>query len=183
MASVFDHPEHVATWVSALDGNPPQWADFYSGYTAAVDWPASIFWPQLAEAFPDAPILLSKRADGATWYRSMSNTILWARDTGRIQDTAQFNEMFTKMWKTVLGDLEYKDKAGCVAAYDAYVAKVRDTAPADRLIEWEAREGWEPLCAKLGIDVPDQPFPYINTTAQFQEMVATRMGPMSPDKS
>ena len=51
-------------WQAALDGNPPDWHAFFADYAAAVDWPASAFWPELADAFPDALILLSTRTDG-----------------------------------------------------------------------------------------------------------------------
>jgi hypothetical protein len=34
------------------------------------------------------------------------------------------------------------------------------------LVEWQAGEGWGPLCAALGIGVPDHPFPHVNTTEQ-----------------
>jgi Sulfotransferase domain len=31
--------------------------------------------------------------------------------------------------------------------------------PADRLLVYEVTHGWEPLCAFLGVPVPDEPFP------------------------
>jgi hypothetical protein len=27
--------------------------------------------------------------------------------------------------------------------------------------------GWGPLCAALGIEPPDEPFPHVNTTEEF----------------
>jgi hypothetical protein len=35
-------------------------------------------------------------------------------------------------------------------------------AAGDRLLEWEASQGWEPLCKFLGKAIPDEPFPRIN---------------------
>jgi len=45
---------------------------------------------------------------------------------------------------------------------------VAPDAPDDR---WSRNpdEGWEPICAALHVDVPDQPFPHTNTTAQVRE--------------
>ena len=41
------------------------------------------------------------------------------------------------------------------------------TIPSSRLLEWNAKDGWEPLCAALGVPVPDEPFPVTNTTEEF----------------
>jgi len=61
MIEVFEHPEHVPTWHRAVKGEIPDWEGFLGGYEAAVDWPASAFWRELAASFPDAPVLLSVR--------------------------------------------------------------------------------------------------------------------------
>ena len=34
--------------------------------------------------------------------------------------------------------------------------------PADRLLVFDVKQGWEPLCAFLGVLVPDTPFPHVN---------------------
>ena len=44
--------------------------------------------------------------------------------------------------------------------------------PPERLLVFEPKQGWEPLCAFLGKPVPDQPFPHINDTQAFKDMVA-----------
>jgi hypothetical protein len=42
--------------------------------------------------------------------------------------------------------------------------------PAERLLEWTVSDGWEPICARLGVAVPDEPFPPTNTTSQTREL-------------
>ena len=42
----------------------------------------------------------------------------------------------------------------------------------ERLLVFEASQGWEPLCAFLGVPVPDTPYPRENSTADFQARVA-----------
>ena len=44
--------------------------------------------------------------------------------------------------------------------------------PKDRLLVFEVAQGWEPLCAFLGVPVPDTPYPRENTTADFQARAA-----------
>lgn len=39
---------------------------------------------------------------------------------------------------------------------------IRDTVPKENLLEFEAKDGWEPLCAFLGKPVPDESYPRIN---------------------
>src|SRR5690242_13736078 len=76
MHEVFKHLEHVPAWRAATDGQPPDWHEFFRGYTAAVDWPASAFWRELMTAFPNAVVVLSVRADAETWWQSVAATVL-----------------------------------------------------------------------------------------------------------
>ncbi|MEV7979853.1 sulfotransferase [Streptomyces sp. NPDC086519] len=47
------------------------------------------------------------------------------------------------------------DREHVVAACTARNRRAREKAPADRLLGYEAAQGWQPLCAFLGVDVPD----------------------------
>ena len=51
------------------------------------------------------------------------------------------------------------------------------SVPADRLIDYRPGDGWEPICEKLGLPVPAEPFPHVNTTDEFRAMVG--MEPLS----
>ena len=46
--------------------------------------------------------------------------------------------------------------------YGMHNQQVRDMVPKGQLLEYNVKEGWEPLCAFLEIDVPDRPFPHLN---------------------
>ena len=51
---------------------------------------------------------------------------------------------------------------------------IRGLVPPERLLEWSATDGWEPLCEFLGKDVPKTPFPHVNTKDKgFQDKLAT----------
>ena len=52
--------------------------------------------------------------------------------------------------------------------FNEWVDQVKSEVPADRLLVWEVKEGWEPLCQFLGVPVPDQPFPRLNDTEEQQ---------------
>jgi hypothetical protein len=46
----------------------------------------------------------------------------------------------------------------------------RGTDPG-RLLVYDVAYGWPPLCAFLGVPVPDQPFPHRNDRAQFTSRI------------
>jgi len=167
MVEVFEHLEHVPTWRDAVRGQPPDWNDFLSEYDAAVDWPASAFWRELADANPDALIVLSVRDDGATWWRSADQTIFTV--TRRTEhEHGEWLALAHELLEARIGP-GWDDEVVATAAYERHNAEVRATAPRDRLLEWNAREGWEPICAALGIATPTDPFPRVNTTEEWQE--------------
>ena len=59
------------------------------------------------------------------------------------------------------------DEAAAKAAFLRHNADVRARVPRERLLEWRASDGWEPLCRALGVPVPDEPFPRVNTREEF----------------
>ena len=50
-----------------------------------------------------------------------------------------------------------------IQAFNKHVEAVTQGIPADRLLVFEAKQGWRPLCEFLGVDVPDEPFPHANS--------------------
>ena len=54
---------------------------------------------------------------------------------------------------------------------DAYFLEIQN-APKDKLLIYNVKEGWEPLCKVLGVDVPSKPFPHRNVRGNImQEML------------
>lgn len=166
MFEVFGHPEHPSQWSAAYRGDPVEWPALFDGYTAVVDWPAAGVWRQLAAAYPDAPVILSTRRDADTWWKSASETIFVALGGGPPPDLDDWFEMAMAMMASFTPDWREADAAK--AAYEAHNAAVRAEVPSDRLVEWQPDDGWEPLCAALGLPVPDEPFPHSNTTEEFR---------------
>ena len=58
-----------------------------------------------------------------------------------------------------------------VAAFERHNEQVRAGVPSERLLEWTAADGWDPICDRLGVSVPDAPFPKVNTTADFRDLM------------
>jgi hypothetical protein len=49
--------------------------------------------------------------------------------------------------------------------------------PPERLLVFEAKDGWQPLCEFLGVPVPDVPYPRVNSREDMQQRGIARPGP------
>jgi hypothetical protein len=170
MSEVFDNKGHPEIWQQATVGKLPDWLKFYHEYGATVDWPSAAFWSELSDVFPDALILLSER-DSESWWNSASETIFQldnipgADEKKRTMLESLFSNKFTP---------DYQDKDKAIAAYEKHNQNVKETAPKDRLLIWNATEGWEPICRALDLSVPDTPFPKVNTRQQWQDRINSK---------
>ena len=169
MFEIRDDLTQPAGWTAAIEGRTVDWTLLLAGYAAQVDWPGASFWPELCLANPDALVLLSVR-DPEAWYRSASSTIFPAI-------TDQHAPPEVKLWldsvRTLLRDRfcdRFDDPTAMIDAYEAHNAAVRSAIPSERLLEWTATDGWEPICKRLGVPVPSEPFPVTNTTEEFRAM-------------
>ncbi|MCB8962264.1 MAG: sulfotransferase family protein, partial [Ardenticatenales bacterium] len=66
----------------------------------------------------------------------------------------------------------FEEKERALAIFADHVAEVKTTVPPEKLLVFDVREGWEPLCAFLEVPVPDQPFPHVNDRQVLQRLVA-----------
>ncbi|MEV4219056.1 sulfotransferase family protein [Nonomuraea sp. NPDC049725] len=178
MFDVMTKPGIAERWAPLAGDAQPDWARVFDGYRSSQDWPASHFYRSQAEAFPDAKVVLTVR-DPHAWYVSMGT--LMAEGPGRELPpdlpeaaAAVFGRMdlitplLTEIGRDVFGldDWTFTDgmpeEKVALAAFERHVDKARASLPADRLLVFDVREGWEPLCRFLRRDVPDEPFPHLN---------------------
>ena len=75
-------------------------------------------------------------------------------------DLSVFVHVLTK--RSFGGPCEQQSPDGLVASYERHNVAVRAGVPADRLLEHDVTQGWEPLCGFLGLPVPDRPMPRTN---------------------
>ena len=62
---------------------------------------------------------------------------------------------------------KFDDKAFVLEIFNAHIEKVKNTVPKEKLLIYEVKEGWQPLCTFLGMPVPSTPFPKLNNRATF----------------
>lgn len=173
MMETFEHPDDIPVWHAAVNGDPPDWSEFLADYVATVDWPACAFWRALADENPDAVVLLSTRSSTDAWWKSANETIFQIsqrdippEDNMFRAQMAMAKDMFTKTFTP-----NWTDETAAKRAYDEHNANVRASADPARLVEWQPGDGWEPICTALALPVPDEPFPHVNSTADFRAMV------------
>ncbi|HEX4430215.1 MAG TPA: sulfotransferase [Frankiaceae bacterium] len=166
MFEMVANPNQIPGWTDAIDGREVDWHDLLDGYVAQVDWPGASFWPELTAANPDALVILSVR-DTDSWYESAHNTIFQVFDKMPPELLPWFESVRGMMETRFCADLE--DASAMKAAFERHNDAVREAVPAERLLEWTATDGWEPLCERLDVSVPDQPFPLTNQTSVWRE--------------
>src|SRR5436190_13180988 len=170
MSELIEREGDTAVWARAVDGRDVDWVAFLSEFSATVDWPACAFWEEIAAAHPGAVVVLSVRESPEAWVKSVERTIAQAIQ----KPVPPEDEAWVERRRMVLAMVEstftpdWRDRDAAKAAYIRHNERVRAAVPADRLVEYRAGDGWEPLCAALGVEIPAEPFPHTNTTADFR---------------
>jgi len=172
MIEVNRRPEHAQIWLDALLGRPEGLDGLLAGYAATVDWPGATLWQLLAAKHPQAVVLLSLREDAATWLRSARATVMPVATPDWHEDP-----QWRAMWDLdeamfAAFDPHWRDDTAAMAAYDRHAESVRRGVAPERLVEWRPGDGWQPLCEALRLPVPDEPFPHVNSTAEFLARLA-----------
>jgi hypothetical protein len=177
MAEVFAHPEHVPFWQAVGEGQLAEWDKIFAGYQSAVDWPASAFYRELMETYPDAKVILTVR-DPERWYASGTNTIFPRPERELDDDLSSERQAHRRMVQTIVWDRIFNgavlDRNHAIDVFTRHIETVQQQVPANRLLVYDVSDGWEPLCAFLGVPVPDGEFPRLNDTASFNERRGAR---------
>ena len=171
MTEVFKNPRASGYWEAAADRQPVDWEQVFAGYGSTVDWPGATFYKELADAYPDAKVILTER-DSDSWFASTQATIF----SRHIRDDTE--DDWQRMVLKVIGDLfdrQMTDKDKLIDTYKRHNAEVRRAIAPERLLVYEVSQGWGPLCAFLGVDVPDEPMPKVNSTQDFRENLAAKL--------
>lgn len=185
MVEVAQHPDHAAVWARAWRGEHVDWRTFLSGYAAAVDWPATAFWRELAATFPAARIVLTVRS-GTAWYSSFRETIVDKTAALVPPQASPLRPLYELTQEVVLNGVfggRAADEEHARAIFDAHNRAVEGSVPPERLLVYDVAAGWAPLCAFLDRPIPAEPFPHLNTRAGFLREylgAAPRRRPITP---
>lgn len=163
MFEVNTHPEHKDLWLWLAEGGDHDWDEIFDGYRSAVDWPVAAFYEPLMHRYPGSKVVLTMR-DPEDWYRSAQATIMPSAE--------RYEEQTSPMTRRIIWEGTFSgrvhDKEHALAVYRRHVAEVQERVPPERLLMYDVRDGWGPLCAFLEVPVPPDPYPHRNTTREFQ---------------
>lgn len=175
MAEVLPNPARVATWEeigrAAEKGGVPSemWDRAFEGFRSTVDWPACTHWRALMEKYPGAKVILSRR-DPGKWFESVNATILNPDGVEAMRPSPMGEMLDRNIWRLFDGRLA--DREYMMACFERHCDEVVRGVPRDRLLVFDAKDGWEPLCRFLGLDIPTEPYPHVNTKEAMVELMA-----------
>ena len=190
MLRAFTGKNDGAFWTKASRGelSDEDWREFIRSerLSACVDYPMSLYWKDLATLYPNAKVLLTVR-DPVRWYTSVKNTIrniqvfmsssllaaplrMLQRFTGQSMAAADFTcwgptHLGPRYPRGLFGVIDSGEETA-VRFFNDWTAQVKAEIPADRLLVFEVKQGWGPLCQFLGLPEPEEPFPNVNDTAE-----------------
>ncbi|KAL7320429.1 hypothetical protein PS15m_000320 [Mucor circinelloides] len=161
---------------AALNRDEADWDKVYAGYDVTTDFTGAYFWKHLFARYPDAKVILTERPF-EEWFKSMQNTIYPVIRTNVQLEPDHPRYTFRQLTRRVVlegyieDDAKYLDEDFMRKYYNDHIEEVKRTVPANQLYSLKLGGGWEGLCEFLGKDVPDEPYPNVNSTAQFNEKV------------
>ncbi len=181
MVELLNNPHHVQYWEEANQGKPVDWNTLFEGYQATVDFPGYRHYKALMQYYPQAKIILSVR-DFEKWHESVYQTIYQAGPSlgekiwmslklpfsPKLRKLIRIFKMASAVWKEDFAG-RFEDKAFAREVFERHNEEVRRSVPANRLLVYEVKQGWEPLCKFLNVPLPAAPFPRINERADFKQ--------------
>ncbi|CAN9085628.1 unnamed protein product [Alternaria alternata] len=138
-----------------------------NGYAAVTDAPFSGLVEELLEAYPNAMVICTIR-DPDAWIKSMevvqnASTMWFLRfvlfPVPGMRYFVDFIDGLRDQWIYLYG----RGEPVTAETYEKHIAYLKRVVPEDRLVFFNVKDGWEPLCKVLGKEVPQNiPFPRIN---------------------
>ena len=167
--------------MGAVNSAAPDWDEVFRGYRAAVDVPTYWVYRELARKYPAAKVILTVR-DRDAWLESTQalvhsfESVTFAPEARALRTGLREKMLSGAFGGAVAQMTRARDDDSRIAAYEQHNAEVRGCIPADRLLVFDVKEGWLPLCKFLGVPVPVTPFPRLNSRAMLPSLLQRLYG-------
>lgn len=193
-------PSDNSFWLRAYDakyrskGAPlirEDWDEVFGDCDAVSDFPCAAFSEELIAAYPEAKVILTVRDSMSSWFDSCLRTVWFVhrqspfargKFLGRPVFDILLSDLF-RMGKRMFGDVFDGDlpRTG-VQVYEWHDGLIRRIVPKERLLVFNVKEGWTPLCDFLGIEVTqemkERGFPHVNEGQAFVDKVLGKQAVM-----
>jgi hypothetical protein len=166
---VANNHDHTQFWNNAMNGKKVDWYHLFSSYKSCVEWPSVFFFQELAYRFPQAKFILTLR-EPETWYESASKTIFEALELSAFNPDPKKRENSNMNRRLILEctfEGRHHDREFATEVYRKHIQRVIDFIPGERLLQFDVRDGWEPLCKFFQKPIPQEPFPWLNARSAF----------------
>ena len=167
---------NIPLWTDVVSGRP-DWDAIFDGYQSTTDYPACTYWRELALHYPEAKVLLTVR-DADSWFDSVTETIFSEQMQGSLAGSPA-ETMMRGAVLDVFGN-NIRDRTFMTDWFSHRNQEIIDTLPPERLLVFSPKEGWEPLCEFLGVPVPAEPFPRVNSRDELSAL-SDEQGGLPPD--
>jgi len=185
---LIERSEHRQFWLEAMaqeNLDKVRTREVLAEYEAGVDIPFMGRYKELMSMYPDAKVLLTVR-DAKSWYKSarlifyVLGTICsqqpykWFMTMVGLGDMSNFGQRLaglgqlpTGLHGRMLQALNNGEDAA-VEFFNKHIDEVKLEVPPEKLLIFDVRQGWEPLCQFLDVPVPDKLFPKINDANELR---------------
>lgn len=166
---VSKNPGHTEIWNNAMEGKPVDWDMLFRSYQSAVEWPTVAFLSDVVQHFTEAKVVLTLR-DPVSWYESVSTAIFDGLEMSAQNPDPIKRERSGMLRRLILKRTfsgRYWEKEYALEVYKRHNQQVLEIVPKERLLQFDVKDGWQPLCEFLQKSIPDEPFPWLNERTEF----------------
>lgn len=150
-----------------------QYESLWGEYRTISGEPAYIFAKECIQLYPDAKVILTVRDDEQEWHRSLLNT-MWKRHRSATlkflpyvdKVYANLSEFTTLYWKHLFANDAPRHGIRIYREHNAMVMRLAK----ERLLVFNTKDGWAPLCEFLAKDIPNERFPHVNSSEEFHRL-------------
>ena len=138
------------------------------GYRATLDSPGCDIYQDLIQLYPKAKVILSVRDSDDVWWQSFSRTLA-------VQSTKRYEWLVYPIFFLRANNILYRAiterwmrHAGMTtlgpAIHRVHNMDVQSNVPPEKLLVFNVKMGWKPLCEFLEVSIPQEPFPNLSVT-------------------
>ena len=174
--NVYDFQEHYEfhrqQWLESFEtGRHPNFKEIYEGVDAVTDVPPAFWFEEILADFPEAKVILTVRDSEEAWLKSWKEHLqlgskmipFYARPLFYILPSLKkTTHFFDTLHQAIYGSANPEATALYRVKYRQHNERVQSVIPAEKLLVFNVKQGWKPLCEFLGCDVPSTPLPRVN---------------------
>jgi len=173
MSEVINKPKHLEFWAGLVSGvikpDSVNWHKFFEGYVAITDMPSAYYFEAITQAFPQIKVILTYR-DEKDWLGSYTRLMRAALLFSPIRFLPPLNRLWPfseQLHRLLFGETAIGQDGinpiEILEGYRKHNERVRSAFQDKELLEFNAKEGWLPLCNFIEVEVPLTSFPHRNS--------------------